>query len=614
MLMSENAQDPVDIMVISMPWAPLGPSIQLGILHSLLLEMNLTFEVMPIYLDYYAYLKATGLVNNNEEYDEICSRSYYSEWIFTCPDFEGTDSSPILVIPPNEYSRYQRLKEATPHFIENLAIRIATRKPKIVAFSLVYGQSVSSLVLSKMIKKLSPRTIILFGGTACAGGIGDAYLTNFNWIDAVYYGDAEGGLPGFLVELLINRDACSDLVSTRRRDGSIHFACKYNQAQGDEFTTPDFREYFSLFNRLGLSDIEVKIPFEGSRGCWWAEKKSCSFCGLNPDKKFRRKPVSKIVNEIEMQASKFNINQFQATDNILDYRDEKEFTSRLMESRYDFRIFYEVRSHLGLQELIRLKRAGVFRVQAGIESLCTDVLQRMHKGVRAIQNVRLLKFCSWLGIQCDWNILTGFNGESALGYEQMVRLIRQLHHLEPPNMVGPYHLHRGSRIFDSPEEHGVSIIGPSPAYHSLYPVTSDILNDLAFDFLYTRKDGQNRLEYTRALVAAVVEWKQIHRDKPSSLRYYRLGEKISIHDERKGRKARYLLNESASLIYQKCVDIITIEKLLEDVSEFSVNITRIDIEELAADLEEEGLIMREGEEILALALPAQEALEYALPS
>ena len=65
-------------------------------------------------------------------------------------------------------------------------------------------------------------------------------------------------------------------------------------------------------------------------------------------------------------------------------------------------IRYEVRPDLSGPELGVLSRAGVRRVQPGIESLSTDTLRRMRKGLTAFGNIRFLLACAASGVTPEW--------------------------------------------------------------------------------------------------------------------------------------------------------------------------------------------------------------------
>jgi hypothetical protein len=73
-----------------------------------------------------------------------------------------------------------------------------------------------------------------------------------------------------------------------------------------------------------------------------------------------------------------------------------------------WRLFYEVKANLSHQQLELLARAGVRWVQPGIESLHTEVLRLMDKGVAGWQNIQLLKWTAELVHDAELNDLAYF--------------------------------------------------------------------------------------------------------------------------------------------------------------------------------------------------------------
>src|SRR5512144_1002972 len=95
-------------------------------------------------------------------------------------------------------------------------------------------------------------------------------------------------------------------------------------------------------------------------------------------------------------------------------------------------LFYEVKSNLRKEQVKQLRDAGITEIQPGIESFSDAVLKLMRKGVSALQNIQLLKWCKEFGVQPRWNVLWGFPGEAGEEYERMAAMIPLLAHLPPP--------------------------------------------------------------------------------------------------------------------------------------------------------------------------------------
>ena len=159
----------------------------------------------------------------------------------------------------------------------------------------------------------------------------------------------------------------------------------------------------------------------------------CTFCGLNGQTMtFRSKSSRRAMEELTCLSERHPGSRVELTDNILDIGYFKDFLPALAARPEGPRLFYEVKANLKKEQLKMLRAARVMRIQPGIESLSDPVLKLMRKGVTALQNIQLLKWCKELGVQPGWNLIWGFPGEPPDEYVRMARLVPLLTHLRPP--------------------------------------------------------------------------------------------------------------------------------------------------------------------------------------
>jgi ribosomal peptide maturation radical SAM protein 1 len=157
---------------------------------------------------------------------------------------------------------------------------------------------------------------------------------------------------------------------------------------------PDFDDFFAEFNATGFKATwQPRLFFETSRGCWWGEKKHCTFCGLNGQTmEFRSKTGARALEELTAIVAKHPGCEIQVVDNILDMRYFNDFLPALAASGVDVELFYETKANLKKDQVRQLRDAGVTSIQPGIESFSDNVLTLMRKGVTALQNIQLLKW------------------------------------------------------------------------------------------------------------------------------------------------------------------------------------------------------------------------------
>jgi len=228
----------------------------------------------------------------------------------------------------------------------------------------------------------------------------------------------------------------------------------------DEIPTPRFDEYFErLAKTVFASEVmrEVRLPYETSRGCWWGAKSHCTFRGLNgTTMAFRSKSGDRVVGELTPLARRHDRLDFTLVDTILDMQYFRDVLPRLAAAGHDLSLSYETKANLRREQVRLLRDAGVNFLQPGIESLSTPILALMRKGVTALQNVRLLKWCAEYHV--FWNVIYGFLGEPP---EEYARPAEVLPHLAAPELCR-LAIHRFSPYPNRPGEFGLEVLGPLP--------------------------------------------------------------------------------------------------------------------------------------------------------
>jgi magnesium-protoporphyrin IX monomethyl ester (oxidative) cyclase len=308
----------------------------------------------------------------------------------------------------------------------------------------------------------------------------------------------------------------------------------------DELPIPDYNDYMQQLAELQSGnllppDYPYTIYFESSRGCWWGIKNHCRFCGMNADgMAYRTKSAQRIVDEIETLAQRYRVRKMTSTDCIMPGRFAEEVCPGLAACDGEIDLQYEVKANQKPQQLDWLKRAHINSIQPGVESLCTDILKLMNKGVDAIQNIELLRNCISRQIVVRWHLLFGVPGERREHYQSMFKILPMIAHLQPPVYLAQIRLDRFSPYFENPHEYGISNIRINPAWYHLYPPGTKV-DDLIYRF---QSDWHTELLDDRELLGnlcgLVSQWKEFWLEgKPPELFSITLpGEGGLIYDTR----------------------------------------------------------------------------------
>jgi ribosomal peptide maturation radical SAM protein 1 len=322
---------------------------------------------------------------------------------------------------------------------------------------------------------------------------------------------------------------------------------------------------------------------------------------------YRSKSPARALDELRSISARHPGLPIFAVDNILDRRYFTDFLPLLAASPVRNRLFYEVKADLTKDELRLLKAAGVIEIQPGIESLQDSVLRLMRKGVTALGNVQLLKWCAELGIRPSWNLLWGFPGEQPDAYREMADLVPLLTHLPPPVEGAPIRLDRFSPHFDRAAEFGFEDVRPARAYHHVYPFPPEVLSDLAYFFDFDYAGGSPERAYAMPLLAALEDWRN---SLDSALCFSDDGTSLLMWDLRPGASALTItLSGLERSLYLACDACRSRRELVElGCREWAAAEGRV--AEALSWLVDHRLSITDGRRYLSLAIPLG---EYRLP-
>jgi ribosomal peptide maturation radical SAM protein 1 len=375
----------------------------------------------------------------------------------------------------------------------------------------------------------------------------------------------------------------------------------------DDLPAPDYGEFFERAENLGLlprtGHRQVWIPFESARGCWWGAKHHCTFCGLNgTTMRFRAKSPQRVLGELAQQARRYRSFRFEAVDNILDMSYLRDLFPAIVASGADYEIFYEVKANLTREQLKLLALGGVTHLQPGLESLNSHVLRLMDKGVRAAQNVNLLRWARYYNIDIGWNILWGFPGETAQDYTGQAAAVPHLRHLQPPASANRVWMERFSPLYNEPERFALRHRAPERSYRYVYPAGVD-LDRVAYVFEY-ELDGALPDGAYDGLRRAVGDWTQAwSAAQPPAHTYWSTPGFLQIYDGRHpGREGTYTFHGTLADIYLACSDRPTTAAAVRDRLRLDLPVEAV--QEAFAEFGQRGLMFLDGSLALALALPA----------
>lgn len=416
----------------------------------------------------------------------------FQEGLYNYRDVYNRDQNPVQFFPDNRELTIDELKECeliVTEWLQDIEVELNDLNYKYVGVMSSFEQINAGVTLLKMIKRFNPDITTFIGGFNCEHEMSQGILSLDRerlFLDYIFSGESEISLVQFL-----KSGGAEDRIIT-------------GEPLMDLDLIPDL-DYSDYFNQL-LEDVEhVSLVMEHSRGCWWGEKKQCSFCGTSDRIRFREKSFNRIKREIE-SAKKWGVERLHTADLIMPHSHLKDLLPYLKEQDDGWQIYFEQKVSLRYEEMKLLKDAGVLEIQPGIETLSNNILKKMNKGTTLKQNLTFLRHATALEFELFWNMVWGIPGETIEDYREMNRLIPLLIHLTPP--IGLFHMTmvRFSPYFKSPEHYGISNVKPIRSYYEVYPDFVDI-EKLAIIFRcdYREENLENEVEINR-LVELLDEW------------------------------------------------------------------------------------------------------------
>jgi len=427
--------------------------------------------------------------------------------------------------------------------------------------------------MARLIKCWMPSITVVLGGSSCDLPMGRAILDAYPDVDCIVSGYGEMPLLALSTGILRTRCVIENLAAP----------------DSGEALLPDYESYLRQAEQFE-GDAQINLVFQSSRGCWWAEKHACNFCGLNGSQRgFVSKSSERTLMEIRTLWERHGKNLL-AADSVMAREHLRGVIPRLGEFETGPRVFYELKANLTEAEVVALARARIL-AQIGIESLSTHLLKQMNKGTTAIGNLATLKWCRERRVPVAWNQLCAIPGEREQDYEQQITLMRRIPHFPPPDLVNPIKVERFSAHFERFRDFGWTGVEPNPLYRALHPHLDDrALGQIATHFVGV--GGVSAVTYFNRFAAAVAEWRERNARNDGLFLDPQLGLVLNTPPTSR----RYQLPKVVMRVLDCTHRVTAIERVLDDV--------QCDRSTLS-EMQEHGMLHIEGDRVLNLTIRTQ---------
>jgi len=602
------------VLLVVMPFASSErPALGVSLLKAHLCRDGFVCDVA--YLDL-AFAETIGREAYERIADGLPVRALPGEWVFAEALWGATSGLPDSYVDDVLRARWRignddvdlvrRARELAPGFLESSLATVPWADYDVVGFSSFAAQNLASLALARLVKRRFPDLSIVFGGANWQGRPGLRLHREFPFVDLACSGEADVSFP--LLMRLLSGDRTvrlGQIPGLVYRDAGTSRANPEGEpvADLDGLPLPDYSDFYAArHEHAGVRSALPSLTVETSRGCWWATTGPCSFCGMDGrERVYRSKSADRVIAELRELTARWPCAFIHLADTVVSPAFLDQVLPAVAADPLPARLFFEVRPELTKAQIGTIAAVRA-EIQPGIESFSDHVLRLMHKGTRALENIRLLKWCRAAGIKVHWNLLHGLPGETAGDYEAMLEILPALRFLAAPTRE-TVSVDRYSPYFEEPERHGIARLRALDVYRYLYPFPEHVVADIAYAFDYECAADRTLPDVADALDDEVGRWRReshlgdlrIVRESPGAM---------TLLDKRPIAAQRTVeLDELESLLYRACDDIDELGTLRSRAHKARPDWTDGAVDAALTSLVERRLMVRIGERYLSLALP-----------
>jgi anaerobic magnesium-protoporphyrin IX monomethyl ester cyclase len=274
-------------------------------------------------------------------------------------------------------------------------------KPKVVGIAGTSHTRYASFDIARTVKKIDDKVFTVYGGSHATFTAEDT-LRHIPEIDAVVRGEGEETMFEVMETVLRGRNSLDDIegVSRRKNGDIVHNPSRKRIQDLDALPFPardmaDLKKYDLKMDFLDIPAASVM----SSRGC----PVNCSYCSASAmfGRTLTLRSAKNIMDEIEILIKDFNVEGIKFFDSTLTLRKSHihSLCDEILERGLKFPWECEIRVNTVNRDLLaKMKKAGCYFVDFGVESASPKVLKKMHKAISIDQVIDVFKWTKELDI------------------------------------------------------------------------------------------------------------------------------------------------------------------------------------------------------------------------
>ncbi len=295
-------------------------------------------------------------------------------------------------------------------FIKQAIVQIEEIKPDLVGFTTNCSNYPIAIELALNITEKLDKVRVFLGGPQASFAY-KRTLERFLYINFIVVGEGEKTIRelaerNFILSSDIRGISYrhnNEIVFTGERDLLTDFG-----GNKSIYETVDIKSYWEYISRQEVP----MIPIEVGRGC----PMNCTFCctSIFWKRKYRNKPIEKIVDEIVYLKDKYGIDSFSFVHDNLTFSSNYviQLCDEILKKKLDIKWICSSRiDHLEASLVDLMKNSGCRGVFFGIESGSEEIQKSINKRIDVESVITTIKMVAEFGMYTTASFILGFPGE-----------------------------------------------------------------------------------------------------------------------------------------------------------------------------------------------------------
>jgi len=355
--------------------------------------------------------------------------------------------------------KYSGIRGELDAYINPLIERITNADQQIIGFSL--PTNCPDLITEEAVKRIKakdPGKKVVLGGVSISIKEQRSYLLNQlgELVDYCVVGEGEEAL--FELYKSITDEKFEEIKNIQGVLTREKFYDGNGRAQIKDWDSIPF----PLFEGLDLEKYVNRgrsLPMEFSRGCIG----NCPFCDFkNVSPSLKSKSPETIVNQVKFYLEKYKMDHLSIIDPAVnsDIKNLERACDLLIRDNVSIRMSALAisRREMTRDLLLKMRKAGFYRLEYGLESGSNNVLKGMRKIFTVETAEGVIKDSHEAGIEVVLFLMVGFPGETEDDLRQTREFLsRNASYINMIRSINPLYIMAGSEIFYDPKKYNVTL-------------------------------------------------------------------------------------------------------------------------------------------------------------